>query len=149
MGEALSASPPFLQKFQGRFESILRWPMLDELWAVLRDNPQRRWFVYAVGEAVPVEPLEHADLLRFIGELDELLRKDHAEDYCGVVYVDDRRNPSLIKVFDPNNLGASCGSSGQTILPGWVISELPPCDLPDAFPQTGSRKRWWQKIFGA
>lgn len=122
--------------------------MQEDLWSILRDDPDRHWYIYAVGEAPPEDPVTHEQLLKFLDEIDVLLRKDHDEEYCGVVYVDNRQTPSLIKIFDPNHLGASCGSSGQTILPGWVISELQPNDLPEAFPQTGGHQRWWQKIFG-
>ncbi len=41
-----------------------------------------------------------------------------------VVYVVDRETPKKIKIFDPNNLGASCGSSGFTVLPGWVLRNV-------------------------
>ncbi len=33
-------------------------------------------------------------------------------DYCGIVYADDSENPTLVKVYDLNNLGPSCGSCG-------------------------------------
>jgi hypothetical protein len=85
---------------------------------------------------------------RFISEADELLRRDHDEDYCGVVYVDDPASPTFVKIYDPNYLGSSCGSSGLRVLPGWTLSLVPPVDLPHALPQTGSRKRWWQRFFG-
>ena len=145
----MAESVDFLQCFSGRFESILRWPMLDELWDVVLHDAERRWYVYAVGEEVPTETLEHHKLITFVEELNALLVKDHDEDYCGIVYVDSRRSPRLIKVFDPNNLGASCGSSGQTVLPGWVISQIPPVDLPLAFPAPNNRRRWWQGLFGS
>ncbi len=120
----------YLSQFSGRFENILRWSMLDELWGVLRSGS------------------EHKQLLTLIDELDALLHKDHDEDYCGIVYVDSRREPKMIKVLDPNNLGASCGSSGMTVLPAWVISQLSPVDLPMTFPVPNNRRRWWQGLFG-
>jgi len=42
------------------------------------------------------------------------LRADHHESYCGIVYADDLDKPRLIKIYDPNNLGSSCGSSKTT-----------------------------------
>ena len=50
----------------------------------------------------------------FVTEIDRLLRQDHAEDYCGIVYADDLQQPRFIKIYDPNNLGVSCGYSSKT-----------------------------------
>jgi hypothetical protein len=81
--------------------------------------------------------------------MDALLRREHTEDYCGVVYVDNKTQPSFIKIFDPNNLGTSCSIGLAAPLPAWTLSKIPPIDLPAAFPQTGSRKRWWQQLFNS
>jgi len=75
---------------------------------------------------------------------------DHGEDYCGIVYVDNKQQPSLIKIYDPNHLGSSCGSSGAPPpLPGWTISLEQPCDLQLAFAPPANRRRWWQNIFSS
>jgi hypothetical protein len=137
----------FLGAFNGSFTGILHWHQLDALWAQLRADRDRAWYIYAIGEAPPTQPASAEQLQRFIDEVDALLRAEHDEDYCGVVYVDRTQAPSLIKIFDPNNLGASCGSSGLRVLPGWVLSLLPPVDLEVAMPPTRSRRRWWQAIF--
>jgi len=100
-----------------------------------------------VGEAPPQEPVTGGQLQQFIDELDALLRKDHDEAYCGIVYVDDPDEPGMIKVYDPNNLGAVCGSSGARVLPGWVLSTMPPEDLQAALPPPGNRRRWWRRLF--
>jgi hypothetical protein len=55
-----------------------------------------------------------------------LLREEHREAYCGIVYADDLENPRLIKIYDPNKLGSSCGSSKNPPGPGWIMSRLPP-----------------------
>ena len=81
-----------------------------------------------------------------ISEIDELLRAEHKEDYCGIVYADDLQNPTFIKIFDPNNLGVSCGFSDHPPLPGWVLSLSKPEDLPNAFPPPQNRRRWWQRL---
>jgi len=136
----------YLTAFRGSFTSMLRWPQLDALWGRLRDEPVG-WYVYAVGEAPPSEPVDAVELSRFIDELDALLRREHDEDYCGIVYADSRERPTMIKVYDPNNLGVSCGYSDNPPLPGWVFSRLPPVDLP-ATRQPAGRRRWWQRVFG-
>lgn len=140
---------PFMQIYTGYLKGVMQWSDLDALWQTLRTQAGNNWYVYAVGETPPSSPTEPERLITFIDEIDKLLRTDHHEDYCGIVYTDDPSNPSLIKIFDPNNLGSSCGPGfGYTILPGWILSTVPPDDLQAAFPQPGNRQRWWQRIFG-
>lgn len=137
----------YFQAFRGRFSGLLRWPQLDEFWEVLKSKADDQWYVYAVGESPPSEPASQQQLFAFIEEVNALLRKEHEEDYCGIVYVDSKTDPAFIKIYDPNNLGVSCGYSDNPPLPGWIISRLKPVSLPDALAQTGARKRWWQKLF--
>lgn len=142
--ETLSTADPFLAAFRGSFTSTLRWPQLDALWDRIRAAPDG-WFVYAVGEPPPTAPSTAAALLHFIDEIDALLRREHAEDYCGIVYADDLQTPALIKIYDPHNLGVSCGYSDNPPLPGWVLSRLRPQDLAAAR-QPAGRRRWWHKL---
>lgn len=138
---------PFLHHFRGSFSGVLRWHQLDDLWQrVIADNASG-WYVYAVGEEPPTTMLTGDNLNLVVRELDELLRREHDEDYCGIVYTDSMQQPTFIKVFDPNNLGSTCGSSGNPPLPGWILSKLQPINLPAAMPQPGNRRRWWQKLF--
>ncbi len=143
----MSAEPvdPYLAQFRGGFTSALRWPQLDALWQRVRAAPDG-WFIYAVGEAPPRRPASAEELRRFIDAVDELLRREHDEDYCGIVYADTHEAPRMIKIYDPNNLGVSCGYSDDPPLPAWVLSRLPPCDL-KAMRQNTARRRWWQ-VFG-
>ena len=140
---------PFLAAFRGGFINMLRWPQLDQLWQTLRSEPAKDWYVYAVGEAPPDRPASAQELDLFVSEIDALLRREHDEDYCGIVYADDRDDPHLIKIYDPKNLGSVCGSSGAPPpLPGWVLSTLRPVDLSHAMPLPGNRRRWWRRLFG-
>jgi hypothetical protein len=138
----------FLAAFRGSFTGILRWPKLDELWETVLQQDSQNWYIYAVGETPPEDTASREQLEQFITSINELLHKEHAEDYCGVVYADDLQHPAFIKIFDPNNLGVSCGFSNSPPLPGWILSAIKPTDLPAAIPQPGNRKRWWQKLFG-
>lgn len=137
---------PFLAAFRGSFTSALRWPQLDALWERVRAAPDG-WYLYAVGEAPPGKAADAAATLRFIDEIDALLRREHEHDYCGIVYADDPADPGMIKIYDPNNLGVSCGYSDNPPLPGWVMSRIAPVDLP-ASRQPAGRRRWWQRLFG-
>ncbi len=140
-------APDFIQRFrEGSFTSALRWPQLDALWQrILADN-HGNWYLYAVGESPPEEAASREQVEQFVREIDELLHREHEEDYCGIVYADDLEQPTLVKIYDPNNLGVVCGFSDNPPLPGWVMSQQRPADLPSAQRPTGSRRRWWQRI---
>ena len=133
----------FRDAFKGSFSGVLRWEQLDELWQRLRDDAAGDWYLYAVGETPPSDTLSKYDVIQFIEQVDELLRKEHEEQYCGIVYVDDVNAPSFVKIFDPNNLGVSCGYSDSPPLPGWILFKLLPVDLQASMPQPGNRCRWW------
>lgn len=139
---------PFLNAFGGVFKGILKWEQLDVFWGTLRAKADKGWYVYAIGAAVPTETRTAEELRVFIDELDALLRSEHTERYCGIVYVDDVEDPTFVKVFDPNNLGTGCSCSDKPRLPGWVLSQLKPADLDAPAPQTVVRRHWWQRIFG-
>ena len=139
----------FLERYRnGSFSGVLRWPQLDAFWAVLRAAAGRGWYIYGVGEPVPQAASGTDEVLRFVDEIDALLRREHDEDYCGIVYADDLQAPTLIKIFDPNNLGSSCGSSAHPPKPGWILSLQQPVDLADAMPLPNNRRRWWRRLFG-
>ena len=137
---------PFHTAFRGSFTGMLRWEDLDALWQTVRGNAAG-WYVYAIGEAPPTAPAGAEAVQRFIAEVDALLRQEHEEDYCGIVYADSKTEPTMIKIFDPNNLGVSCGFSDNPPLPGWVLSRLPPVALYDRAHRPENRKRWWRRLW--
>jgi len=148
MSGATETGETFRTAFRGSFHGVLRWPQLDALWEVVKRDADGGWYIYAVGEPPPQEAAEPAQVVTFIEEVDVLLRKEHDEDYCGVVYTDSFDAPSFIKIFDPNNLGVACGFSDNPPLPGWILSKLPPADLQADVPLPGNRRRWWRRLFG-
>ncbi len=137
-------NPEFDTLFDGTLFSLLSWDQLTAFWQRL--DAQAGWYLYALGEDRPEQPADGAQVATFISEIDRLLHKEHDEDYCGIVYADDLERPSLIKIYDPNHLGTSCGSSKERILPGWVMSRLPPSDLNPSHLIPQNRRRWWQGI---
>jgi hypothetical protein len=148
MNQAATDIDPFLAAFRGSFTSALRWHQLDELWQRVRERAGDGWYLYAIGEPPPRETSDAAQVLRFVDEIDRLLRTEHDEDYCGIVYADDPKAPAFIKIYDPNNLGVVCGFSDNPPLPGWVMSQLPPVDLPATQLIAKNRQRWWRRLFG-
>ena len=143
------ATDPFRSAFRGRFENMLRWEQLDALWSVLRNDADGGWYIYAVGEVPPQRSADATLLKNFLAEIDRLLRKEHQEDYCGVVFTDSTESPGFVKIFDPHHLGVSCGFSEHPPLPGWILSKLPPVDLkvPQSLPV--NRRRWWQRLLAS
>ena len=142
----VSVEQSFMDAFRGSFTSLMRWPQLDEFWSRFKTQVDDGWYIYAVGETPPEHPSKQEDVLTFISEVDALLRREHEEDYCGIVYADHQQTPGFIKIFDPNNLGVTCGFSEKPPLPGWILSRIPPVELePALYPK--NRQRWWQKIF--
>jgi hypothetical protein len=138
---------PFLAAFRGSFTSLMQWSQLDSFWDVVRERAGAGWYVYCIGEPVPAAPLAAAQVGRFIQSVDALLRQDHDEDYCGIVYTDSKTDPTFIKIFDPNNLGVSCGSSKNPPLPGWTMTLIPPAQLESKRPLPEGRRRWWRGLW--
>jgi hypothetical protein len=128
----------------GRLWAVMSWQQLTAFW--LRIDPAG-WYLYAVGEAVPTEPAAEATTIEFVARIDALLRDDHRHDYCGIVYADNLDTPTFIKIYDPNNLGVSCGFSTHPPLPGWIMSRVPPEDLQTERQPPEGRRRWWRSLF--
>ena len=144
----MTATHPFIQTYRSAFAGILRWPQLDELWETLRHETAKQWYIYAIGETPPSQTSDAEQLDTFLQAIDKLLRSEHEEDYCNIVYIDNRQSPTFIKIYDPNNLGVVCGFSDNPPLPGWILSLQQPIDLQAALPPPGNRRRWWQKLLG-
>lgn len=137
-------NPHFDAVFEGTLYSLLTWEQLASFWERL--DPSGGWYLYALGENRPETPADAEHVAAFLREMDTLLRKEHHEDYCGIVYADDLSAPSLVKIYDPNHLGTSCGSSKHRILPGWIMSRMPPSDLDPSHLVPQNRRRWWQGL---
>ena len=134
----------FDRYYDGLLYSVMRWDQLTEFWKKI--DGDAGWYLYAVGQSLPDAPSSTDKVQQFTRELDELLRREHHEDYCAIVYADDLEAPNFIKIYDPNHLGSSCGSSAtkSAVLPGWLMSRTPPRELEIRGVVTGQRKRWWQ-----
>jgi len=135
----------FEREFRGLFHGVMKWDALARLWSVV--DPGAGWYLYAIGEAPPAQPAGAGEVRKFIKQLDELLRREHRETYCGIVYADHPERPTFIKIFDPNHLGVSCGSSKNPPLPGWTMSLVRPTELKRFGPLPESRRRWWRALF--
>jgi hypothetical protein len=136
----------FLRAYTGRFWSVMSWEQLVAFWQ--RIDPAAGWHLYAIGETPPAKAADPATVATFIEHIDDLLRKDHHESYCGIVYADNLDSPRFIKIYDPNNLGSSCGSSKNPPPPGWLMSLLPPEEVGRTRLLPEGRRRWWRALIG-
>lgn len=124
---------------------ILKWEEWDRMWQALV-TAKDGWYVYFVGQPMPTAPLRDKDLKHTLEEINKLLRREHDEEYLGIVYADDVDAPSVIKIYDPNNLGTACSSSGAKIPPGWILSKIQPDEAIHLAILPLSRKRWWEDL---
>jgi hypothetical protein len=136
----------FQRLYTGRVWSVMGWDQLTAFWK--RIDPAAGWYLLAAGAVPATVPADAAAVASFIAQIDALLRNDHRESYCGIVYADDIDNPRLIKIYDPNNLGSSCGSSKNPPGPGWIMSRELPDETLSRVSVPESRKRWWQRLRG-
>ena len=134
----------FEKSLSGRFQGVLRWPDLDKLWVQVKGS-NLPWYIYEVGKDVPDGPILADVFEGEIDAIDKFLRDNHDQDYCGIVYADDPKAPTLIKVFGPKNLGASCGSSGSKTWPRWILSHMLPTAVGVQLDNKG-KPAWW-KLF--
>ena len=134
-------SAAFHSRLKGSFTGMLQWQQLDALWGRVKSGT---WYFYQLGEELPIAALSGDELARRIDALDALLRRDHDYNYCGIVYADDAEQPTLIKVYDPNNMGSSCSGNAAPSPPGWILSTTPPALIETHAPTPNNRRRWWQ-----
>jgi len=105
---------------------ILNWDDLDHLWDRVTDPDGGPWFLYQAGREPADAPATPREVAAFVAEVDTVLRREHREDYCGIVYTDDPARPTYVKVYHPRGLGSSCALPGHAVPPAWVLSRHGP-----------------------
>jgi len=134
----------YLDTYTGRMSGVLRWPQLDMLWQNL--NAADGWYWYEVGAELPATTLSPEDLQQAVQQMDRFLHLEHEAEYCGVVYTDNLQEPGLLKIYHPKKMGASCGSSGSTVLPKWTLSRQAPVDLVAWKLDKEHKPAWWKHM---
>ncbi|MBT3965318.1 MAG: hypothetical protein HOD55_00315 [Candidatus Thioglobus sp.] len=122
----------YIDEFQGRFIGIMQWGDCNALLEKLINNPND-WYLYDTLNSVPNETADADLFINKINAIKDTLTSEHQERYCGIVYANDLDNPSFVKIFHPNNLGKSCGSSENPPLPQWLLSKTKPMDVVEEF----------------
>jgi hypothetical protein len=93
------------------------------LFEKLSNNPND-WYLYNTSKVVPKTVVNANDFLNAINNIKKVIKSEHQERYCGIVYTNDLNNPDFVKIFHPNNLGKSCGSSENPPIPQWLLSKM-------------------------
>jgi len=104
----------------------MRWEDLDRLWLRVKDHGDNAWYLYHAGNEGGDTTASAAQVAEFVSGIDATLRREHREDYCGVVYVDDPADPAYIKVYHPRGMGTSCALPGHTTPATWILSRRGP-----------------------
>ncbi len=137
----------FKELFKGKFYGVLRWHQLEHIWDVVKSKKDQGWYVYEINKNIPSELTIEDALVTEIDLIDKHLRKEHDEEYCGIVYADDLDTPEFIKVFDPKSLGTSCSIAKTPPLPKWIISKVKPEELTVKKEESNKPKRWLGNLF--
>lgn len=121
------AARPFHEVYSGWHSGLIQWADYEAVMAVVAARPEG-WYVYDTREPPPMAPVAAPDLPGRLAAIDKMLRDSHRADYCGFVYVDDRTNPTMVKVYNPRNASA-CGSA-EAPVPLFTLSRMQPEALP-------------------
>ena len=135
----------YIDKFQGRFIGIMQWDDCFSLLDNLTNNPND-WYLYDTLTQAPTTTISADVFIETINKIKTILTDEHQERYCGIVYADDLKTPSFVKIFHPNNLGKTCGSSENPPIPQWLLSKIPPEDVVEKFGPPAEEKGFVSKF---
>ena len=131
----------FKQACLGKFTSILKWEDLPSFWEAVKASPGH-WYIYDTNGEVPAGTCPADELPGFLSRADTLLKERHEHDYCGIVYADNIKQPTIVKIYDPDNLGVVCGYSDNPPLPKWILSHIQPTSLSRPEEKQPLWKKW-------
>lgn len=119
----------YWRHYQGRFSSLLNWRDVDAFWVKIAAM-KSDWYVFETGAQIPTEPATNMALSEVLAAAQIMVNTRREMAYSGTIYVDDIEMPTMIKVFDPTNMGSACSCSGERIMPRYILSQIPPDALP-------------------
>ncbi len=119
----------FWQAYQRDFQGLLHWPDVEAFWQLLAATPQG-WYLFDPTSTAPDTPIDTKQFPAILTEIKTLIHSGRKTSHCFALFTDDRLSPNFVKIFDPANLGATCGSSGTRTLPHWTLSRTQPDTLP-------------------
>jgi hypothetical protein len=135
----------FWRAYQGPFSGVLKWSDVDALWAWLADNNEG-WFAFDPDQAAPDAPLAADEFATFLQGAVDLVNSRRERSMSGAIYRDDVDSPTMLKIFDPVNMGSACSISGERVMPRWILSRMKPDDLP--VPEPMAKPGFFGRIAG-
>jgi len=127
----------FWRAYQGRASGLLNWQEVDALWPRLTAQPSS-WYVYDLNTTPPEAPLPDAEFIAFLPQAQALVNERRDRSHSGAIYLDNHGSPTFIKIFDPTNMGTSCGGDHDMIFPRFIFSKLKPDPRPAPPPKKQS-----------
>jgi len=124
----------YWRAYQGRASGLIDWKDVDALWPLLGAQPEG-WFVYDLEATPPVAPMPAPDFTAFLPQAEALVNERRDRSHSGAIYIDSREAPSFIKIFDPTNMGTSCGGDHEMIFPRYILSKTKPDSRPARTPK--------------
>lgn len=122
----------FRTLFSGRLSGLLKWDQVDALFALIAEGGED-WYLYRVSEGLPEAPLSGEELGAKLKDIrDWAFIQNKKDPLCGCVFVNDREDPAIVKIYDPAS-GSSC--SVTTPLPVYTLSRSMPEKLPFEAPE--------------
>lgn len=115
----------YKEQLHSKFYGIMDWQQCYNVFTTLTQNAEN-WYLYNLEKEVPTAVLPADIFIKKITRIQNIIKELHQERYCGIVYADDLKTPTMVKIFHPNNLGKSCGSSETPPLPQWILSKTKP-----------------------
>ncbi|HIP24445.1 MAG TPA: hypothetical protein EYG79_12765 [Rhodobacteraceae bacterium] len=124
----------YWRAYQGRAAGLIDWKEVDALWPQLGVQPEG-WYVYDLETAPPVAPMPAPDFTAFLPQAEALVNARRDRSHSGAIYIDSREAPAFIKIFDPKNMGTSCGGDHEMIFPRYILSKTKPDPRPAPAPK--------------
>jgi len=124
----------YWRAFQGRSSGLINWKDVDALWVQLSSQPEG-FFVYDFEAAPPTTPLPAFDFARFLPKAEALVNERRDRSHSGAIYIDSLTAPLFIKIFDPTNMGTSCGGDHEMVFPRFTLSKIKPDARPTPTPK--------------
>lgn len=118
----------YIERFKGRFIGIMQWDDCHTLFEKLHDNPND-WYLYDTLKVAPKMVANANEFINTLNDINKIIKSEHRERYCGIVYTNDLNQPNFVKIFHPNNLGKVCGNSENPPIPRWLLSKDKPIDI--------------------
>ncbi|MBW5290355.1 MAG: hypothetical protein Rsou_0922 [Candidatus Ruthia sp. Asou_11_S2] len=123
----------YIERLKSRFIGIMQWgDDCHALFDKLNSNPSD-WYLYDTLKVAPKAVVNASEFIDTLSDIKKVIKSEHQERYCGIVYTNDLDNPDFVKIFHPNNLGKVCGSSENPPIPRWLLSKDRPTDIETEF----------------